>query len=298
MLFSILIANYNNEAFFEDCFNSIMAQTYQDFEVVIVDDASTDNSFDVIAKMVANDKRFRVFSNEKNEGCGFTKRRCAQLATGDICAYLDPDDTITDNALEVMANAHKENPEACIVSAKYTLTDLNLNITGYGTHGQQIPEGESYLTFGNGAITAFASFKKACYDQSSGIDTKFKRAVDQDLYLKLEEFGPQIFVDQFLYFYRINDNSISANKNLFKAEYWHFLAKKDAYYRRKNRKTLAKNLTPKQFKALQNNYYISRFQREAKESHIAKKYYFLFKSFGFFADWKYKILCLIKPKYY
>ena len=66
MKFSILIANYNNGKFFQDCYKSILQQTYQNWEVVILDDASTDNSVEVIKNIIQNDSRFRWYENEKN----------------------------------------------------------------------------------------------------------------------------------------------------------------------------------------------------------------------------------------
>lgn len=74
-LFSILIAQYNNGKYFEDCYKSIMAQTYPNWEAIIVDDCSTDDSVEQMRKIVGNDPRFKIFVNEENKGCGYTKRR-------------------------------------------------------------------------------------------------------------------------------------------------------------------------------------------------------------------------------
>lgn len=89
-LFSLLIANYNNGKFFQDCYNSIMAQTYSNWEVIIVDDASTDNSVAIIKKIIGDDTRFKVYENPENKGCGFTKRKCAELATGELLCIPRP----------------------------------------------------------------------------------------------------------------------------------------------------------------------------------------------------------------
>jgi glycosyltransferase involved in cell wall biosynthesis len=300
MLFSILIANYNNGIFFKDCYDSILAQSYENFEVIIVDDASTDNSVEIISEMIKDDARFKLFTNHENRGCGFTKKKCAELASGEYCGYLDPDDALLPNALELMVKAFVSNPGASLISAKYFMVDYFLNITRKCLHAKPIPDGHSFLTYGRGTITHFATFRKAFYDRTEGIDPKFKRAVDQDLYFKLEEVGDTVYIDEFLYLYRINENSISANENVFKARYWHYIAMKDAYIRRKKRPTPAINFTPKQFRKMESDYYVTRIHHETAKKHYRKKYYFVLKSIwsDWRIDWKYKILCLIKPDFY
>ena len=278
MLFSILIANYNNGHFFEDCYKSILNQEYQNWEVIIVDDCSTDDSTAVITNMIGSDSRFKLFTNSVNKGCGFTKNKCAALANGDVLGFLDPDDTITNDALQIMVNKHKENPEAAIITSKYDLVDLNMNFKSLGTHGESLPLEKSYLTYGKGALTAFATFKKQYYLKTAGINPKMKRAVDQDLYFKLEEQGKHFFVDKVLYHYRIHDNSISANQNLFKAQYWHFYAMIKAYERRKRFKLPVHNFTLLEIKKLKSKYYFSRFERAKSMHKFWTKYYFFYKS--------------------
>ena len=95
-----------------------------------------------------------------------------------------------------------------------------------------------------------------------------KRAVDQDLYYKLEEQGKHLFVDKVLYHYRIHENSISANENLYKAQYWHFYAMVKAYKRRKQFNLSIDNFTALQIKKLKSNYYFSRFERANLPSRV------------------------------
>ncbi|MDP3358921.1 MAG: glycosyltransferase family A protein [Lutibacter sp.] len=192
MLFSILIANYNNGHFFKDCYQSILAQTYTNWEAIIVDDGSTDDSVAVIKKIIGDDIRFKIFLNKENKGCGFTKNRCAVLATGEISGFLDPDDALNVDALELMVALHKKHEDVAIITSKYELVDLEMNFIDYGFHGGAIHENKSYLTCGYWAMTHFATFKQNKYIQTIGIDPKMKRAVDQDLYYKMEEQGQHL----------------------------------------------------------------------------------------------------------
>jgi glycosyltransferase involved in cell wall biosynthesis len=298
-MFSILIANYNNGDLFKDCWRSIINQTVQDFEVIIVDDASTNNSVALIKEIVNGDARVNIFENDKNYGCGYTKRRCAELAQGKICAFLDPDDAIVENALEVMLEAHKNNPEASVVSSKYYFVDMQMNILSEGLNGETMPNCYSYLTYGKGAMTAFASFKKSNYNKTTGLKADLKRAVDQDLYYKLEETGRPVFINKVLYYYRVQERSISMSSNAFKAEYWHYFLKKETYFRRKKNPTQAINFTEKEFAIEEQNYFINRIKYEASQKNWCKKYYFVLLAFskGFTPHFKHKVKCLLMFKY-
>lgn len=278
MLFSILIANYNNGHFFKDCYKSIVSQAYTQWEAIIVDDGSTDNSVKMIRQIIGDDPRFRFYLNIKNKGCGFTKNKCAQLAKGEILGFLDPDDALKPYALEIMVANHKKNEDVAIITSKYELVDLQMNFIENCSHGRIIPNNKSYLTFGEGAFTHFASFKKNPYQISEGINPKMKRAVDQDLYYKMEEQGKHLFIDDVLYSYRVHENSISQNENLFKAQYWHFYAMEKAYKRRRRIRLKIDNFSRQSFKEHKSNYYLSRFERIKQTNKIGSKYYFIFRT--------------------
>jgi hypothetical protein len=127
-------------------------------------------------------------------------------------------------------------------------------------------------------LTAFATFKQKEYLQSGGIDPKMKRAVDQDLYYKMEEQGKHLFLEKVLYRYRIHQNSISNNENLFKAQYWHFYAMMKAYKRRKDVKLKIDNFSKEYIEELASNYYLERFKTIKHTKKYKAKYYFLAKA--------------------
>ncbi|MBJ5801086.1 glycosyltransferase family 2 protein, partial [Salmonella enterica subsp. enterica serovar Derby] len=81
----------------------------KDFEVIIVDDCSTDDSFESIKALVKNDHRIKLYQNQENQGVGFTKRKCVELSTGEICGFLDPDDALAENALEISIKKHNDH---------------------------------------------------------------------------------------------------------------------------------------------------------------------------------------------
>lgn len=221
--FSFLIANYNNGKFFQDCYNSIVAQTQSDWEAIILDDCSTDNSIEVINILIKNDSRFKIYQNGENRGVGFTKRKLIDYANSEICGFLDPDDAVEPQTLEIILKKHKENPEAGLVYSNFTFCDEFLN--PQNTHqAKQISQlEEDYYNF-KGEISHFVTFKKSIYLQTSGIDPFLKIAEDKDWYMKMCEIAPVLHVDENLYLYRIHGGGISTNKNSEKALFWHWVA--------------------------------------------------------------------------
>ncbi|MCG2794064.1 MAG: glycosyltransferase [Weeksellaceae bacterium] len=230
-LFSILIAQYNNGKYFEDCYNSILAQTYPNWEVIIVDDCSSDDSWNIMSKIIGKDQRFKIYKNETNGGCGFTKRRCVELANGSICGFLDPDDAILPQAIDVMVQVHLSNEKVALAYSNYYICNENLTTKSVKKSHQVENVRKNFFNF-NGIISHFASFKKDYYNQTAGIHPFLRRAVDQDLYLKLYEVGSVFYIDEDLYKYRIHADGISTNQNVEKAFFWHWKVILDAAERR------------------------------------------------------------------
>ena len=229
-MFSVLIANYNNGQYLQEAIDSVFAQTYKDWEIVIVDDASTDNSRKIYEKY-SNDNRFHIYYNEKNKGCTYTKWRLIEECNGELFGFLDADDTLTPEALECMVKAHRDNPDTAIVSSRHYLCDEKMNIQ-YESRLLQIPDGESYLTNGNFQPEAFVSFKTSFYKKTQGLNKNNPYGDDQELLLLMEEAGEWIVLDKFLYNYRISDKSVSHGADNYICLYWNIVVYHQACIRR------------------------------------------------------------------
>lgn len=208
-LFSILIANYNNGCYLQEAVDSVLIQDYSNWEIVLVDDGSSDNSINIYDKY-KDDPRFRIYYNDRNKGCGYTKRRCVELAGGELCGFLDPDDKLVSQALSVMVKAHHERPQCSLIySTSFFWDDLKETITFSEVIGP-MQNGEDFLVTSKYNVFQFASFKKSAYDKTAGIDAELRSLVDVDLYYRLEEVGGVFYIDEPLYYYRqTNPNSIS-----------------------------------------------------------------------------------------
>lgn len=105
---SIVIPVYNSAPYLDSCLNSVVKQTYQSFEVIIINDGSTDNSEEIIKRYEKSDKRFKLFSQE-NHGLGYTRNKGIHLSKGKYIFFLDSDDLIPHNAIELLVNAIEKN---------------------------------------------------------------------------------------------------------------------------------------------------------------------------------------------
>lgn len=221
MKFSILIAHYNNFEYFKDCYQSIIHQTYQDFEVIILDDCSTDDSYEKVKNWVKNDLRFKVFQNEENKGVGYTKAKLIELATGDICGFLDPDDALIHNALEISIKAY-ENKDIIATYSQFYLCNSHLEIQKIFPNTRKIKNGNPIFLNINFEVAHFFTFRKSAYLQIEKMQD-YRIAEDQDLYLKLYEKGDFAYIPRPLLLYRLHDKGLSHDKEKIKSrnEIWH-----------------------------------------------------------------------------
>lgn len=115
--FSIIIPMYNAERYIKLCINSILHQTFQDFEIIIVDDASTDDSVNICRELYGNNKKVRLLCNEKNHGPGMTRNRALEIARGEYIFFVDSDDLIIPKALEKLHKATEIGKKGGLVDA-------------------------------------------------------------------------------------------------------------------------------------------------------------------------------------
>ena len=234
-LFSILIANFNNGKFIPDAIESVVQQTYSNWEIVFVDDYSTDNSIEIAARYNGSGK-LRIYQNNENKGVGFTKDKCIQLAQGELCGFLDPDDTLDPDALKHMVEVFNNNTNCSLVYSTHYLCDEKLHIIRIADYVGRLKRND-FLLLGPGerVISQFAVFEKRVYQYTGGVSINMKRALDHDLYYLLEEQGPVVYLDIPLYYYRLHSGNISkGGVNHYIAMFWDYEAKTRAFERRKS----------------------------------------------------------------
>lgn len=111
---SILTTVYNREKYISACIDSVLASTFQDWEMIIVDDQSKDNSVAIAKAYEAKDTRIKVHVNDTNLGDYPNRNQAASYAKGKYIKYLDADDLIYPHGLEIMVNTMEQFPEAAL----------------------------------------------------------------------------------------------------------------------------------------------------------------------------------------
>lgn len=103
---SVIVPVYNVEKYLGQCLNSIINQTFEDIEIICINDGSKDNSLQIIYEFAAKDKRIRVI-NKQNEGISAARNQGMELAKGEYISFIDSDDWIDKNYLEALYTAAK-----------------------------------------------------------------------------------------------------------------------------------------------------------------------------------------------
>ena len=244
-LFSVLVANYQNAEYLDAALESIVAQTSRNWEAVVVDDASTDESRHRLERW-QHDRRFTVIFHSKRRGTGAAFRTAADAARGELMGMLGADDALASDAIERMVYAHAQHPSASLINSALVMCDENLHPSGMPNPYRALEPGETLIR--ECPVSSFATFKRAAYLRTGGFDDTLWRAVDHDIYFKLEEVGTLAYVNAPIYLYRANPRGVSQGDNGMKAAQSAVIARAHAFQRRKG--TALPNLTNGEFRAM------------------------------------------------
>lgn len=131
-LVSIIMPAYNTAEYIEESIESVLKQTYENWELIIVDDCSTDNTKERVSRY--SDSRMKIFGNEKNSGAAHSRNRALQLAKGRWIAFLDSDDLWEPHKLEKQIGFMEQN-EYSFTYTEYGEMDSDGNATGVTVSG-------------------------------------------------------------------------------------------------------------------------------------------------------------------
>ena len=111
---SVVVPNYNHASYLTSCLNALLGQSAQPFEVIVIDDASTDNSMEILKRYELGHANLRVYQNERNRGVVYGMNRGLQLATGDYITFPAADDEVVPGLFEKSLRLLAEFPQAAL----------------------------------------------------------------------------------------------------------------------------------------------------------------------------------------
>ena len=208
-LVSIICASYNSEAFITDTINSVIGQDYQYWELLIIDDCSIDNTYEIIIKASQEDDRIKIFKNSTNIGSGLTRNVGIKNAKGKFLTFIDSDDLWERNFLSTNIEFQKIN--ACQFSfASYRRVDENLSeILSPFIVPSRVCYQDMLRTGSISCLTAFIDIE--CLGKK--YMPEIRKRQDYIFFLSyLKEIDFAYGIDAILATYRIRKNSVSRNK--------------------------------------------------------------------------------------
>jgi glycosyltransferase involved in cell wall biosynthesis len=207
-LVSIITPSYKSERFISQTIESVLAQTYQDWEMIIVDDVSPDNSNEIIEEYCKKDSRIKLIKLEQNSGPAVARNRAIEEAIGRYIAFLDADDLWKPEKLEKQLVFMDENDLAFTYSS-YDLIDEDGNDLGTFTTKEHINYDGMLKTCSVGCLTAIYDTQKL----GKVFMPNILKRQDYGLWLKiLKEIKTTKGITESLATYRILENSVSSNK--------------------------------------------------------------------------------------
>lgn len=116
--FSVIVPIYNVEEYIEECVSSVLRQTYSNFELILVNDASPDSSLEIITRLSKRDDRIIVINKKENEGVALARSTGLSQAVGNFVLYLDGDDQLVPEALEILSKKIQYNNPDIVIYPK------------------------------------------------------------------------------------------------------------------------------------------------------------------------------------
>lgn len=210
-LVTVLMSVYNGEQYLKKSIESILNQTYTNFEFIIINDGSQDKSLPII-KSYSNDSRINII-DQKNTGLSKALNHGATMAKGKYIARMDADDISLPNRIKLQVDFMERNPEYVIVGSNAVLMDMKGNqigVTHYKITNEDIRQVLPESPFIHSSTMFRAEVFRACEGYNEKIIHHFE---DKILWNKMSRYGKMFNISEPLIFYRLVPDSISNRKS-------------------------------------------------------------------------------------
>ena len=206
---SVVIATYNRSRFLCQTIESALSQTYKDYEIIIVDDGSTDDTKEALKFF---DGKIRYFYQE-NQGISAAKNRGVNESVGEFIAFVDDDDIWLPEKLDEQMQFIERHPQLAFVCSEVITIDEHGNFLAHWRKpkDQKISDNFENLYDGNFIHVPTVLLRKKCFIEIGGFDEKLMTTEDYDLWLRLAKRHPFRYMDKPLAKYRIHKNQTTKN---------------------------------------------------------------------------------------
>lgn len=197
--FSIIMPNYNKGLFIQEAINSVVSQSMKDWELIIIDDHSSDDSVEKIQPFL-KDPRIILLINPKNLGIAKTLNRGISDSLSQVFGELDSDDVLVKTAIYEMYLSHINNSQSGFIYSQFAYCDSNLKQYDIGFCRKGKPNETNLHT---NYVSAFRTYKRKYFEMTSKFSPQAIGCADKDIIYKMEEVTKLHFVDKVLYKYRL-----------------------------------------------------------------------------------------------
>ncbi len=197
MRFSVIVPVYGVEKYLDECVNSLLNQTYTDFEIILVDDRSPDNCPEMCDGYAKSDSRVRVIHKPRNEGLGFARNTGLEAAKGDYILFVDSDDTVDPDMLKECAEQLTDEPDILVYGmrlcyenkkGKTVRTESLLPENFYAANEGEMAE--MFLRLSNARVFNYACNKAYRREFVQPLSTRFEKTkLIEDFLFNIEIFG-------------------------------------------------------------------------------------------------------------
>jgi glycosyltransferase involved in cell wall biosynthesis len=212
MFISVVMPAYNAGSFISQAIESVLAQTWRDFELIVVDDGSTDSTLEIAKRYAVQDVRIKVYSHP-NKGTAPTLNRCIELASSEWVFLMHADDLMRPNRLERQLAFVREHPELAVASSLAWNIDSKGRIIGKATSEFFTHQAVDKSFSANKPIGIHhpaVALRKSAVQSVGGYRQEFWPAEDMDLWNRLVGKGYKILVQpEYLLYYRMHGNAAS-----------------------------------------------------------------------------------------
>jgi glycosyltransferase involved in cell wall biosynthesis len=214
MLVSVVMGVYNAECYVEEAINSILNQTYKNIELIIINDGSTDRSFEILESF-KEDTRIKIIHLKKNQGAAHCLNLGVKHANGSWIAIQDADDLSLPNRIEEQAKYVTRHPNigavGSFINCIHGLEEISKEILTWEAEGHNASTEYLYehRFFSNYICHGSVMLSKSVFERLGGYDPAYKIAYDYDLWMRMMEILPIHKLPKVLYQYRIYSDSLS-----------------------------------------------------------------------------------------